>query len=483
MIALKEILKNKIAGYLTTRYITYALQFVNSMVIAAKLGPYYLGIYGFILLILNYFQLINLGIPNSYNVLYIHHKEDQQERNNYTINSFVLTGYLGIVVIICYLFYVFGLYDISQKYDINKWAIWIAIIAILNYFQSMILAVFRLNNQLGKVAFCQSIGVILITFCIIIGRGEFLISLLVASQFISCLICLILAFCSGIIPTPKSCIISINYQRAIIGKGFFLFLYNSCFYFIITADRTIISNFYSVDEFGLFTFSYTLANALMLLLDALNFAVFPKVIGSLSGDDIKVVDYSICKYRVCYITIANTLVYLGLLFFPLIVLVLPKYSLSLRSIELVALTTLMGANYAGYSDVLIARNKEKTLAIVSFAALCLNCIVAILLVHLFRVPFDFVIIATMITYAFFSVTIIYFGSAELENTPIRRVLSISFPLRQIVPFLASIAICMFGYNYLLPIPIIAFLLLNFRQISQIKQIAITLLKNPKKIDI
>ncbi len=37
------ILKNKIVIYVTTRYITYALQFLLSLAIAVRLGPFYLG--------------------------------------------------------------------------------------------------------------------------------------------------------------------------------------------------------------------------------------------------------------------------------------------------------------------------------------------------------------------------------------------------------------------------------------------------------
>ena len=41
-------LKNKVFVYLFTRYFTYGLQFIMSLIIAVRLGPYYLGIYGYI---------------------------------------------------------------------------------------------------------------------------------------------------------------------------------------------------------------------------------------------------------------------------------------------------------------------------------------------------------------------------------------------------------------------------------------------------
>ena len=77
--SIKAIFTNKIIIYLLSRYGTYGLQFLVSLSIAAKLGPYYLGIYGFINLIVSYFGQINFGIPHSLNVLLVHHKSDNKK--------------------------------------------------------------------------------------------------------------------------------------------------------------------------------------------------------------------------------------------------------------------------------------------------------------------------------------------------------------------------------------------------------------------
>ena len=46
-------LKNPAILYMLSRYGTYAIQFVNSIFIAVYMGPYYLGIWGFINLIIS----------------------------------------------------------------------------------------------------------------------------------------------------------------------------------------------------------------------------------------------------------------------------------------------------------------------------------------------------------------------------------------------------------------------------------------------
>ena len=76
MISLKLLYKNKILFYLVSRYVTYGIAFISSLFIAAKLGPFYMGVWGFILLILNGFSQLHLGIGNSLNVLLDHNKEN-----------------------------------------------------------------------------------------------------------------------------------------------------------------------------------------------------------------------------------------------------------------------------------------------------------------------------------------------------------------------------------------------------------------------
>ena len=75
---LKKALSNKILWYMATRYLTFALQFVSSLYIAAKLGAYYWGIWSFILLWINIGNMLNWGIGNSINILLVHHKTDSE---------------------------------------------------------------------------------------------------------------------------------------------------------------------------------------------------------------------------------------------------------------------------------------------------------------------------------------------------------------------------------------------------------------------
>ncbi len=99
-----RIAKNKIFVYMATRYIIYFIQFLTTLLIAAKLGPYYMGIWGFILLLINYFSQLHFGIANSLNVFLVHHK-DNYTRDSYIVNSLILILYLSLIVGLFYLYY------------------------------------------------------------------------------------------------------------------------------------------------------------------------------------------------------------------------------------------------------------------------------------------------------------------------------------------------------------------------------------------
>ena len=95
-----NIIRNKVVLYLVTRYLTYFVQFITALFIANKLGPYYLGIWGVYLLVLNYLCNLNFGINNSLNILIVQNINNNSQKEEYIRNSFFLVSLLSILIII-----------------------------------------------------------------------------------------------------------------------------------------------------------------------------------------------------------------------------------------------------------------------------------------------------------------------------------------------------------------------------------------------
>ena len=477
------LVQNKVVIYLASRYLTYFIQFVTSLIIAVELGPYYMGIWGFILLLIQYFQQLHFGIANSFNVLYVHHRDNESECNNYIFNSLILLCYLALLVVCFYLFYLFRGINGFEKYHANQYVLWVCIIAVLQYFVQFFINLFRVKNQLNRVAFCQSIVVFLNFVCIFIFEGEQLIASLVAGYVIGNVVCVILAFTSGSIPKLAGITINISYQKEILKKGLFLFLYNSCFYFIIISIRTFISSNYAVEEFGLFTFSFSLAHAILLLLEALAFVIFPKVIGKLSSNDINEVKNVIYSLRTIYLTTAHLLIYFAMIIFPLIIGFMPKYEMARTSLNLIALSILMSSCSFGYLELMISRNKEREMALLSFLALILNFVIACVLVFILHVNYSFVIIATMITYCLFSITVLLQSQAIVGSKSIVNLLMEWFPIRLAIPYICALVLSVGNEERLVYLPLVIAILTNWPVLGQIKEMTLKLLYKPESVNL
>lgn len=85
------VFKNKVFLYLGSRYITYALQFATSFYIALKLGPTSFGIWSFILLLINFYYIVDFGISNSINILLVQDKENEVRCLNHILSSIIIT--------------------------------------------------------------------------------------------------------------------------------------------------------------------------------------------------------------------------------------------------------------------------------------------------------------------------------------------------------------------------------------------------------
>lgn len=476
-----DIFKNKVVIYLASRYVIYGVQFITSLVIAAELGPYYMGIWGFILLILQYFQQLHFGIANSFNILYIHHRENNAECNNYIGNSLILVSYLSLLVVVFYLYYIiFGIESI-EKYQIGRYVVWICLIAILQYFVQFFINLFRVKNQLNKVTFCQSIIVLLNFLCIFFYRGESLIQWLVFGYVLGNILCVVLAIISNCLPKLNKVQFSNKYQKEIFKKGIYLFVYNSCLSFIIIIVRTIISDNYTLEEFGIFTFSFSLANAFLLLLDALSFVIFPKFLGKLSSsNETTTVQSSISFYREIYITSAHLLIYLSIIIFPFILLFFPKYEGALVCLNLIALTILMYTNASGYIELLISRNKEKLASILSISALSLNSVLAIIMAYILHYDYEYIILSTMITYVLYTIAVMCFACKELKIPFSYLEL---FPRRLFIPYISALLITIFYNKYCIFIPMLLFAMLNINSIKEIIKTAHSILKSPDRVNL
>ena len=252
-------------------------------------------------------------------------------------------------------------------YKIDNFLLIIVFTTVCIYYNSVLTMVVRFRNRVNTLSIIGTIPVLFNFLVVFLFSEEALVYALLISTLVSYALTLIIFYYVNAFPKISIHSLSVACQKILINKGLYLFLYNSCFYFILIGVRTLISSNYSVEEFGYFTFSFTLANAVLLLLGSLNTIIFPKTLDMMSCNDVDQKKEALRKLRVGYITSANLLIFLAMTCFPLVTMLFPKYEAALTSMNLIALAVLMNTHSYGYTSLLIAQNKEKLTSFISLS--------------------------------------------------------------------------------------------------------------------
>ena len=465
-----------------TRYATYAVQFIVSIFVAAKLGPFQLGIWGFILLLINYFGIFNFGIPNSTTVLMVQHKDEQQKAYSVEVSSMILMGIIGLLILLIGVYYAIWGIPLFDKYNIGRLFYLVCAVAVMQHFVSLFSLIARVRGSVAEVAFAQSIIPFLTLFAVIFFSDRQLLIALVSSYLLGNLLAIVLFVKKKLVlfkgkPSFQSC-------KIVVGKGKYLFVYNVCFYLIFLSTKTLVSKYYAVEEFGFFTFAYTLSNAVLLMMQAFTAIVFPKLIDKLGQSDFRKVDLLLQEVRVNYVTMSHGLMYLAIILFPVLIMFMPRYHDALPIINLMALTLLLYANSFGYSTLLIAQNRERKLAMISLISLLLNVGLAFLLIKI-GISFKYVIVATMFAYFVYSFLCVFIGQPIIrEKVTFRSIITECFPFRLLVPYLLyALASFLTLPFYVFIISFLIFVFLNYKSLKSIVSSIGRIFRNPNVVDV
>ena len=213
-------------------------------------------------------------------------------------------------------------------------------------------------------------------------------------------------------------------------------------------------------------------------MDAFSFIAFPKVLSALANKDNQEVSAVLKKYHSIYVVTANLVMYVFFLLMPVLTILMPQYVDSIPAFNIIGLALLMNAHNFLISSFLIARNQENVSAKISAIGLVLNVFIALILVKIFRVDYNLVALAMLFSY--FIMT--YVTYRKCVKTICLSITDI-FSIRMIIPYSMALLLSIFSfYNYLW-LPLLLFLLLNYRDVYSLKIVATRLLKNSNIINI
>ncbi|WP_291857683.1 oligosaccharide flippase family protein [Marinilabilia sp.] len=480
---LRKALKNKVLHYMFSRYATYFIQFINSLFIAVFLGPYYLGIWGFITLIIQYLNQINLGIAHSVNAIVSIHKNKEEYVKKIIGTSFTMLIILSLFLVLFFAINKLLNWNLGTKYNFSTYAVPVVVIGILANFNTLFSSIFRIYGRIIEVALNQSSVPVFMLVAILLFKGKDLLWALVGANFLA----FFLSFILYLIRTP----VKIKFLfiprliKVIQIKGWHLFVYNSSFYLIIISTKTLVSNYFSVDEFGYFTFAFALSNTVLLLLQAISFLIYPKLLNRFAHSSNKTVSEILNSVRDTYISVSHGLIHFAIMMFPFFLFFFPKYQNTANTFHVIALAIVLHTNSFGYQGLLIAKRKEQRLGLLALFALILNIIIAYFLIEFVKVRYYQVIYSVLFSYIVFVFLVSYYGRKSINSSlRLNRIMKDAFPVRIFFPFILSLGVSFLEIeNYWKVLPFMVFMGLNASRMPHLLSLVKKIINNPKFINV
>ncbi|WP_214228851.1 oligosaccharide flippase family protein [Pedobacter sp. B4-66] len=409
---IKSLYTNKVVSFMITKYLAFGLQIINSMLIAKYLGLYFFGIYGFITLVLQYINYTNFGVYYSYQVIFASKNEmTSEEQKRLTSSAFwslvaiSIALFVGVIVVLSV-----DSLNLNDKYNFKEFIVPVITIGILVHFNNLFITIFRLFGKVKTINIYSLIPPVFQFIALFVFKGKELLWAVVLALLISHVIGLLLFIYYSPIKGIVFGFPKLSYVKELFRRGFFLLCYALSFYGIIITARTLVSYYYSIEDFALFNFSNSISQAIFLLLGSLNYLFYPKLINVLSNktDSRELIDF-IEKIRKFYLTLTLLIILFSLLAMPVLFLYLPSYHKASKSLQLLLLGQLLIDNSYGYSTLLVQRGKENILTIIACFTAALVAILSMIFHH-FQLSFESVAIAVVISVLFYNFFVIYYGN-------------------------------------------------------------------------
>lgn len=363
--------------YVIIRYATYALKFINSMLLAHYLGANKFGVYSFIMMLTQYMTYSNLGINESLNTEYSAHAGDTSQLRKIWNNAWsVNVLWNTILALACYALFgvVEGLFY-DYRFDDYKYMLLGA--CITSNLSRVYITYYKLHARLVKLNIQQILPPLAILVLSMVYRENLTITGIVAALFVSNVMVLLI-FRVGVPVVPKFSLCK-DWTVVLIRRGITILIYNLSFYLMTMLASTVVSIYYPVETFGCYSFACTLVDGVVMAGNAFMFIFYPKILNRLDTENTEAMKV-IRKIQKVYVVSMDLMSLLSILGILAVSAFLPEYGIRLVVVySILMLGRVVNNASTGYAALLIARRKEYRLVIYAFlsvlpVAVCGVCV-------------------------------------------------------------------------------------------------------------
>lgn len=459
---------NKRILFTLNRYLSYVLKFVLTIFIAAQLGPYHLGLWGFYLMIIEYYQYSLFGLQYSVNVdLSVIDKNTstaEQQLGCISFNALLISAVLGGVYMAVAVFSVCLFPQMGSEYELSSHLVPVVGIAVLNALATVFMNIYRSFDEFFEIGFSE------LTFTIVPFCALFLFS---GSELIDWMLWLMLGarvlhialyivrFRFPLMWNPDA-----ELSRHLLMSGFGLMLFNISYNLFFIISKSVVGANYAVEVMGQFTFAFTLTNAAVYGIQTMLFTVYSKLLydfGSATGAE-EIYDLVRGNAR-AYNLAVSTVIYLMMGALPVLFMVFPKFTAVLPLLVLFLVSRVIFTIGTMYGTLIFAR-KQQTQAVRYSLGLLLAAMPFMWLAGHFH--------AEIAVYGV--ITLIYsVGYAVLQLISARKVIGLQKPVAAVLfdnaawtiilpGLLAMVAVYFAPRYWLLGVPVL-FFVLNLRSLQ------------------
>jgi hypothetical protein len=274
---------------------------------------------------------------------------------------------LNLLTILFFIFQWSGWSVIGSDFGFPEFSWPVCLWIVTNQMLLLLVNVSRIYGQLREINIYQLLPQLLIFALLIFKQSEVSIVLILWSWVISNVVSIVFLF--KVIPIQFKRSENLNFYGLIGRKGMRLFIYNSSFYLIVVVVRSLASYGYTNIEFGWMSFAFTCSNAVILLIDSFSFIAFPKLLGKFSKMSNEHIADFIDQVKVEYSTIVGWMAFVSIFLYAFCIQFLEDYNQTLFMFVLFIGAQIILSRSFGISIMLMAKGRDKFLALIAFLSL------------------------------------------------------------------------------------------------------------------
>lgn len=482
MSLLFKLYQSSVLRYVIIRYLTYAIQFGNSVLLISLLSKDDFGIYSFVLLLFSYYTYTIVGLNSSVNTLLSVYKNRillTSKIWSVSLGLFLIYGGITSIVCISALLIFPGFLD---KFQYSTYAVNILIIGLLVNLNLLFVSMYRVFGNFFRINLQQILPqATLFLIALYLGKNisvKAIVTILAGAHF--------LVFLFMLYKSPLSLKPAFNrtVAKVLFFRGLNLMLYGFSFQYITLAATTIVSIFYSKAELGYYSFANVVANAVVMVTASFMFILYPKMLHIFANRNLSESFSFIKKVRSLYTLAVDLVALSSLLVLPLVFILSPSHLPILNTFKILIAAQIILNNTSGFIQFLIAKKREGIVTIYGIAGV-ITVVFAGVTVSFTNLPFFYLAFCVFFGINLYTLSVVKLGLKNLgeENTILSVIRQVYSYKKILVLFLIFLSVYIDDNLYLPVLAILIYILLNLKEIVILVKESVALFSNNQMVNI